>query len=112
MTLFCSYFIYIFIFFNFFLLADDTLSVKMRNIFVSVGDPFVNYKTEYHRIKTLIAQGMVGPHEVAVGSRIDSQSSGTQTVASTIQYVPLTETLQLLYSKPEFRNAVVSNQTR
>ena len=96
-------------FHTFYLAGDDSISARFSGIFHAATDPLANYKTEYHRIKTLRAKGLVEPREVAVGSRLDCRSSGVHTIASTVQYVPLLDTLSLLYSKPEFRQAVESS---
>ena len=90
--------------------GDEKLAVKLRHVFHTAKNPFSEYRSEYHRVKALITKGLVMPSEVAIGTRLDSTSLGTQTVSSTVQYVPLKDTLELLYSKDSFRQSLRAGQ--
>ena len=92
------------------LIDDPKLKIKVMNIFAAESDPFLNHRSEYSRIKTMVAMGLVEPRELAIGSRLDSTSTCTQTVATTVQYIPLKDTLQLLYRNQGFRDSLDSHQ--
>lgn len=79
---------------------------NLDDIFQAVRDPFNNYSSEYLRMKNCIAKGLINPQELTIGSRLDTDASGTRTVGSTVQYVPLCETIDMLYSKSEFRDSL------
>ena len=91
---------------------EPSLYTKVMHVFADHRDPFKNHRSEYSRIKTMVTRGLVEPRELAIGSRLDSTSSGIQTVASTIQYIPLKDTLQLLFKNHEFCDSLHWQQHR
>lgn len=75
-----------------------------------MGNPISDYSTDYRRTKTFVSKGMVEAKEIAIGAHIDSRSAATRTTLSTTQYVPLLQTLQLLFSKEEFRKTLQNDK--
>lgn len=90
-------------------LDEPDAKQKIVGAFNSYSNPFAHYQTEYLRTKSLAAKGLVEPEDVIIGTRLDSTGQrGICTVNSMVQYVPLQKTLELLYSKEEFRQAVAT----
>jgi hypothetical protein len=77
---------------------EDQINV----LFAIFKNVFNNLKTEYHRFKTLTAEGtLIEPEEILVGQRLEqNQLKKLVYKKSKIQYVPMKSVLKLFFELP------------
>ena len=95
-----------------YILDNQQITKDLAAIFVEVDNPFADYQTEHKRIQKFADCGLVRPVSLSVGTRLEAGSAPVRNVACQLQYIPLQQTLTLLYSKHEFVQALSRNPER
>jgi hypothetical protein len=83
-------------------LDDKNFKDQINVLFAIFKNVFNNLKTEYHRFKTLTAEGtLIEPEEILVGQRLEqNQLKKLVYKKSKIQYVPMKSVLKLFFELP------------
>lgn len=81
-------------------------------IFQELANPFEAYSTEHRRLVKFGSAGLVQPKAFPIGTRLETNAAISMNVACDVQYIPLHQTLRLLFSKSEFVKANACNTTR